>query len=116
MQLCYNDETEVRMSGSRDGSTRWITNEHFRIGAGTTPPLDLEGAHRRYLAALLGGGETDRICRRCGERVNVRLEPDRGFPGFPNRLVPLCRPCAKEHHDNWDEILADHHTERCDEG
>lgn len=25
----------------------------------------------------------------------------------PNAPIPLCRPCAKEHHENWDDRWAE---------
>jgi hypothetical protein len=81
-----------------------------------TPPLDVEGAHRRYLAALLGPA---RVCDHCGSLGGVALESARtayhyegvrGAPEDPNRPVPLCRECAVEHHAHWDEMWAEYHA------
>lgn len=94
----------------------------------STPPLDLEGANRRYLTALLGPSRPR--CYGCGTVEGVALESSRtaypfdGKPLYltdvlkdprlltasrdPNKPVWLCRPCAEEHHAFWDEQWADY--------
>jgi hypothetical protein len=49
-----------------------------------TAPLDLEGAHRRYLEALLGPRA---VCSCCGGTDRVRVEGG----------VPVCYACGREH-------------------
>lgn len=52
---------------------------------------------------------TKQTCRACGSNKHVHLESSRtaylwnGEGEDPNAPIPLCRPCAKIHHDNWDE-------------
>lgn len=49
-------------------------------------------------------------CKYCGSEEGVCLESARtayhwdGKGEDPNAPVPLCRPCAKEHHDHWDDM------------
>jgi hypothetical protein len=56
-------------------------------------------------------------CLYCGCVEGVEMEDSRtnylfygkpGDPDDPNRPVPLCRPCAKDHHNNWDHQWADY--------
>jgi len=56
-------------------------------------------------------------CLRCDTTEGVKMESSRtqypfkgkvDDPENPNRDVPLCRVCAKEHHDHWDERWADY--------
>lgn len=48
-------------------------------------------------------------CARCGATEGVEFEDSRTcYPRHedgtdPNAPVPLCRSCAKDHHDYWDE-------------
>jgi hypothetical protein len=72
--------------------------------------------HKRGIAMLESGqGDYERVCEtpRCGATVGVELESGRtayhyegvpGAPEDPNRPLWLCRPCAEEHHDYWDEM------------
>ena len=74
-----------------------------------TEPLDFEGAHRRYLKALLGEGK---VCAACTSREEVKLEDRRtkfmwdGKGVDPNAPIPLCRPCARAHHTEMDHAWA----------
>ena len=58
---------------------------------------------------------TDQPCDRCGTKENVSLESSRtayhwdGTGKNPNQPVPLCPPCAKEHHGHWDDMWAEVH-------
>jgi len=67
-------------------------------------------------------------CVRCGTSEGVKLEDARTAyeqpsPDFfdhlvgvplpdPNAPVLLCRSCAKEHHEFWDEMWADYYSGR----
>jgi hypothetical protein len=58
-------------------------------------------------------------CEQCGSLDDVRYEEPRTFhsppdlsrfhiileeaPPDPNRKIAFCRPCAQEHHSNWDD-------------
>ncbi len=63
------------------------------------------------------GEPANQPCERCSSTVDVQWESSRTCyyvppPNFwqllmeeqpdPNRDVALCRPCAEEHHSNWD--------------
>lgn len=57
-----------------------------------------------------------RPCERCGAEYGVALESSRtayeateGEPD-PNRPLALCRPCAKLHHEHWDEVWDHYQT------
>jgi len=82
-------------------------------------PLDFEGAHRRFRELLLGPPK--RVCQHCATHAgldatyqcrdqDIQLEPSRtaypwdGQGEDPNRPIPLCRPCAEEHHKHWDAM------------
>ena len=78
------------------------------LGPAKTPPLDLESAHKRFRELLLGPG-----CEQCGRKEDVALEGTRtmyhfeGEPGSkddPNRPLRLCRTCAKDYHEYWDDM------------
>ncbi len=56
---------------------------------------------------------TSLACDRClstqgvameGSRTMYHFEGEIGSPDDPNRPVPLCRDCAREHHEFWDEM------------
>lgn len=32
-------------------------------------------------------------------------------PPDPNAPVPLCRPCAKDHHEYWDEMWGNYYNQ-----
>jgi hypothetical protein len=70
----------------------------------------LAGAQRRYLDAL----KSSLACLACGATYGVELESSRtrfpwnGVSVDPNARIPLCRPCAKEHHAYWDERWAEY--------
>lgn len=58
-------------------------------------------------------------CLRCGSQESVEMESSRtmypfegkeGSPEDPNRDIPLCRPCAKQHHEEWDDRWADYYS------
>ncbi len=51
-------------------------------------------------------------CERCGSRQEVRQEPCRTAYADPAENISpwLCRPCAEEYHDNWDEMWADYYS------
>ena len=52
------------------------------------------------------------VCANCGSTTGVELESSRtayawdGQGVDPNANVPLCRPCAEQHHEYWDEQWA----------
>lgn len=88
----------------------------FRLGPQSLTPLDLAGAQRRYLAALLGDKKR---CEHCGSFEGVEFESGRtayefdgvqGSPEDPNRDRLYYRQCAVEHHAYWDECWADYRT------
>jgi len=49
-------------------------------------------------------------CAHCGSKEGVELESSRtAYPKKeeepdPNAPIPLCRKCAKEHHEYWNEM------------
>jgi DNA-directed RNA polymerase subunit RPC12/RpoP len=56
-------------------------------------------------------------CQYCGRRVpGVEREcsrtryPWNGEGKDPNRDVYLCRDCAKDHHEHWDDRWADYYS------
>jgi hypothetical protein len=60
-------------------------------------------------------------CMSCGSTEDVELENSRTCYHFegnihsldnPNRPIPLCRECAKEHHEYWDGMWADYYRGR----
>jgi hypothetical protein len=96
-----------------------------------TPPLDIAGAHARFRALLNEASvESDRgrfySCAMCdfhnapseNRNNDVQLESSRTrYPRNPkepdvdpNAPIPLCRPCAKEHHERWDAEWAEYHS------
>ena len=54
-------------------------------------------------------------CGNCGELEGVEMEPSRtcypwnGEGKSPNADLALCRECAVDHHDHWDEMWADYY-------
>jgi hypothetical protein len=54
-------------------------------------------------------------CLNCGSAEGVEMESSRtmyhweGEGPDPNRPLPLCRECAKEHHENWDDQWSDYY-------
>lgn len=90
--------------------------------SGPTMPLDVEGARRRYLEALLG---PRRVCEGVegpceategvepeSSRTMYPFEGVRGSPEDPNRPIYLCCACAKVHHEHWDEQWKDYYASR----
>lgn len=60
-------------------------------------------------------------CEFCGTKKNLKLENSRTAyswsgefdgPDDPNRSKLLCRACAKEHHDYWDDMWQDYCNSR----
>lgn len=61
-------------------------------------------------------------CERCGSLWKVKPESSRtcyhvegiegreNTPVDPNRDVRLCRPCAEEHHENWDQRWSEYYS------
>ena len=53
---------------------------------------------------------TDQPCTHCGTKKDVTLESSRtayywdGKGKDPNAPIPLCPPCAVEHHQHWDDM------------
>lgn len=56
-------------------------------------------------------------CLNCETTTSVEMENARtayhfegllGSPDDPNRPIPLCRACAKEHHEYWDEMWTEY--------
>lgn len=49
-------------------------------------------------------------CAKCGTGFSVQLEDSRTMYNWegegedPNAPIPLCPQCAKEHHENWDDM------------
>lgn len=83
----------------------------------TLEPIDTEPAE-------LVEAEVDRIladltCQCCGTLEGVELESSRTCYHFegdpdsdddPNRGIALCRPCAEEHHFNWDAVWDEYNS------
>jgi|HubBroStandDraft_5_1064220.scaffolds.fasta_scaffold103383_2 hypothetical protein len=80
------------------------------------PPLDLEGAHRRFKALLLEPNLTCACCH--GESgLPARLESSRTAYAWtdktkpnPNAPIALCATCAEEHHVHWDDMWNEYRT------
>jgi hypothetical protein len=70
---------------------------------------------------------TDLTCLRCGSTEDVQLECSRTCYDTsrvrtryerimvpetpePNAPIPLCRPCAKEHHEYWDDVWTEYYS------
>jgi len=59
-----------------------------------------------------------KVCWRCNSMKDVRLESSRtacawdGVGEDPNADVPLCRPCAEEHHYWWDAQWDEYNASR----
>lgn len=62
--------------------------------------------------------EEGRGCLRCGGTLGIEMESSRTQYHFegdwdsednPNKDIPLCRPCAKEHHADWDSMWSDYY-------
>jgi hypothetical protein len=57
-------------------------------------------------------------CERCGIEEGLEFESGRtayewdGKGEDPNRCVVLCRECAKEHHEHWDEMWEEYYRGR----
>lgn len=58
-------------------------------------------------------------CMRCSATSGVEMESSRtayhfdgpiDSPDNPNRPIPLCRLCAKEHHEYWTGMWADYQS------
>ncbi len=58
------------------------------------------------------------VCLECDSTVGVQMESARTVYHFegevgsvddPNRPIPLCRGCARNHHDYWDSMWADYY-------
>ncbi len=58
-------------------------------------------------------------CMRCAATDGVAVENSRTQYPFdgelnskddPNASIPLCRDCAKEHHEYWDSMWADYYN------
>ena len=67
---------------------------------------------------LYGWGKTKihLVCSYCGSKEGVQMEDSRttyhyegeiGGPDDPNKPLPLCRYCAKEHHAHWDDMWSE---------
>ena len=100
----------------RDWTFEQRLREHF--GEGTEK---FSGHLRGLLHSLWRDGVdlgANRMCGRCGSRDQVKLEsartqycPSETDPD-PNADVPLCRPCAEEHHDYWNEMWNEYYAGR----
>lgn len=61
---------------------------------------------------------TMEACMKCGSKEGVKLEDSRtqyewdGIGEDPNSPIPLCRECAKEHHEEWDERWQEYYSGR----
>lgn len=60
-------------------------------------------------------------CEHCGEFWGLKLEDSRTLyhfegdwddPQNPNRSVLLCRRCAVQHHEHWDEMWREYYSGR----
>lgn len=57
-------------------------------------------------------------CQHCGCKKEVIYEPSRTAYYWdknkealnPNAPIPLCRKCAKEHHEHWDEMWENYYS------
>lgn len=77
---------------------------------------ELDDWRNKRFAAQYGGKvegpPTDKPCAHCGATEGVTMESSRtnyswdGKGKDPNAPIPLCRPCAVEHHQNWDDMWA----------
>lgn len=58
----------------------------------------------------------NRMCLCCGAREEVKLEDPRtrytptSEDPDPNAAIPLCLPCAAEHHARWDDQWDEYHA------
>ena len=90
-------------------------------------------ADYRIRAVLMGNVHTntgvpvDLPCLRCGSTVEVLMECSRTSydtsrvrtryerilepnPPDPNAPIPLCRECAEDHHEYWDEMWSNYYS------
>ena len=73
------------------------------------------------------GKPSQNPCLRCGSTVDVRWESSRTCydtsrvrtryerimvpePPDPNAPIPLCRKCAGEHHEYWDDMWSNYYS------
>jgi hypothetical protein len=58
-------------------------------------------------------------CEHCKSICHLKLEGSRTLYNFdgnwcdpknPNRPLFLCRRCAEDHHNHWDEMWSDYHS------
>lgn len=51
-------------------------------------------------------------CERCGITTEVQLEPSRTYYVDESKNVEiwLCRECADEYHQHWDDMWAEYHS------
>lgn len=63
--------------------------------------------------------ESKTACLCCYGTEGVEMESSRtqyhfkgeiGGPDDPNRPIPLCRECAEEHHQHWNDMWAEYHN------
>lgn len=54
--------------------------------------------------------ETPRLGRYGRLGLDDPLNDDPPPPSDPNAPIPLCRGCAKDHHDYWDERWAEYYA------
>lgn len=75
---------------------------------------ELDDWRIKRFAAQYGGKlpapDTDQPCAHCDTTEGVKMHSSRTNYGWdgkgkdPNAPVPLCDPCAKIHHENWDDL------------
>lgn len=69
----------------------------------------LEAARFPALSSCLYCESTDGVALE-DNRTRYPYEGPVGGPDDPNKPVPLCRMCAKEHHDHWDSMWEEYHS------
>lgn len=81
-------------------------------------PLDLDGAHRRFKQLL--GIKPPPVCAACsGQSHNTDVQPESARTAYPytdktkpdpNAPIHLCRPCAKKHHEEMDDLWQEYRS------
>jgi hypothetical protein len=113
-----DDSTPVKLWTEHGSVTAWTMSKH-------APKLGYSAVVRIYRDGICDNQITSwsapmLLCQACGATTGVAYEnartayevPEPTFwdrirgetPDLPNQPIPLCRPCAKEHHEHWTQM------------
>jgi len=64
------------------------------------------------MASRCVGCDADEGVAMESSRTAYHYEGPKAGPDDPNKPVPLCRACAEDHHNYWDEMWSYHYDGR----